>query len=245
MRRTIGVAALTMLLALGTAGLATTAMAAGEKGTDYEWSIELDCSKCHQKECASLGLLEAETDEAAAEAAEEAAEEAADTDAVKATGEADGSKEGAEARSNVTVELSEEELAHLAEVTAYGPMHAENFGLTCTTCHQDSDELAAGHKKLNNGKEAKRLKKSTVSSEICVTCHPEEDLVEATADYVALVDGKGTVVNPHDRPDVESHEGIQCMDCHTVHSGKQIQEAAMTTCLSCHHAGVFECNTCH
>ena len=30
-----------------------------------------------------------------------------------------------------------------------------------------------------------------------------------------------------------------------AHSGKQIDLTAATTCNSCHHAGVFECGTCH
>ena len=98
---------------------------------------------------------------------------------------------------------------------------------------------------MNSGKEATRLKKSEVDASICLTCHQPEKLVEATADYTGLTDTKGTTVNPHELPKVGNHETIQCFNCHQVHSEKAITETAIAACNSCHHAGVFECNTCH
>ena len=132
-----------------------------------------------------------------------------------------------------------------SKVDGYAVMHAGDFGLTCIDCHVDSDELAKGHKKLNSGKEAKRLKKSDVACDVCATCHNADDLVAKTADYKGLVDSNGTVVNPHHLPATESHTAITCTDCHQVHSGEPIAESAPGACTSCHHAGVYECGTCH
>ena len=184
--------------------------------TEYKWSMDLDCALCHAKEAASLGLTAA-------------AEE----------GTADGAKADAE--------MTDEELgsAHTTEVAAYARTHVQDFKFECATCHIESEGLEKGHKKLNSGKEATRLKKSEVDASICLTCHQPEKLVEATADYTGLTDTKGTTVNPHELPKVGTHETIQCFNCHQVHSEKAITETAIAACNSCHHAGVFECNTCH
>ena len=199
-----------------------TAMAFGMVGlanaaqTEYKWSMDLDCALCHAKEAASLGLTAA-------------AEE----------GTADGAKADAE--------MTDEELgsAHTTEVATYARMHVQDFKFECTTCHIESEGLEKAHKKLNSGKEATRLKKSAVDDSICLTCHQPEKLVEATADYTGLTDTKETTVNPHELPKVGNHETIQCFNCHQVHSEKAITETAIAACNSCHHAGVFECNTCH
>ena len=184
--------------------------------TEYKWSMDLDCALCHAKEAASLGLTAA-------------AEE----------GTADGAKADAE--------MTDEELgsAHTTEVAAYARTHVQDFKFECATCHIESEGLEKGHKKLNSGKEATRLKKSEVDASICLTCHQPEKLVEATADYTGLTDTKGTTVNPHELPKVGNHETIQCFNCHQVHSEKAITETAIAVCNSCHHAGVFECGTCH
>ena len=199
-----------------------TAMAFGMVGlanaaqTEYKWSMDLDCALCHAKEAASLGLT------AAAE---------------------EGTADGAKADAGMT----DEELgsAHTTEVATYARMHVQDFKFECTTCHIESEGLEKAHKKLNSGKEATRLKRSAVDDSICLTCHQPEKLIEATADYTGLTDTKETTVNPHDLPKVENHKTIQCVDCHQVHSEKAITETAIAVCNSCHHAGVFECGTCH
>lgn len=197
--------------------LATLGHAAGEKGTDYEWSTKLDCSLCHQKEVDSL-------------------------------------KSSAVATQNDVVDVSKtaetasapiRENNHTDDINGYAVMHAETLGLVCTDCHADSDGLNSGHKKLNSGKESKRLKKSEVANEACTSCHEIERLEKATASYKGIIDNNGTVVNPHALPASESHDNIHCTDCHEAHSGKTIDETGVGTCISCHHAGVFECNTCH
>lgn len=81
--------------------------------------------------------------------------------------------------------------------------------------------------------------------EDCLSCHDAEELKVKTVDSTVLVDAKGKTVNPHDLPSNEDHASIQCTNCHTEHSAESAVEKAPKECLSCHHAGVYECNTCH
>ena len=220
------ISALATAMAFGMVGLANAAQ------TEYKWSMDLDCALCHAKEAASLGLTAA-AEEGTADRTK------ADAETTDEEGTADGAKADAE--------TTDEELgsAHTTEVAAYARMHVQNFKFECTTCHIESEGLEKAHKKLNSGKEATRLKRSEVDDSICLTCHQSEKLVEATADYTGLTDAKGTTVNPHELPKVGNHEIIQCFNCHQVHSEKAITETAIAACNSCHHAGVFECGTCH
>ena len=312
---------------------AMTADANEAATTEYEWSMDLDCSICHANEYASLGMEvsssdaaatdEAATSESAAESATEGAtEEAASAGFVDGTYEGTGKGIGGKVPVTVTVtdgKISEVVVGDNSEtqgigskaiesmpaafvgvdsvegieavdgvsgatitskalrtaVTAavesaagdsatdaasdtteaagdytieqYAAMHVESLSFNCTTCHVESEGLDKAHAKLNSGKTAKRLKKTEVGSELCTTCHVQEDLAAATADYQGLVDSNGTVVNPHDLPEVEDHESIVCTDCHKAHKAddKTVADNASSTCTSCHHAGVFECGTCH
>ena len=71
---------------------------------------------------------------------------------------------------------------------------------------------------------------------------PEEH-VALTAGVTELTDSNGTMVNPHEVMGLtEGHADIVCADCHAMHSAGS---TAAETCVSCHHAGVYECNTCH
>ena len=80
----------------------------------------------------------------------------------------------------------------------------------------------------------------------CTPCHATEDLVAATAECTALTDNNGTVVNPHDLPAVADHEGLACSSCHKKHDiGTGIDKTAQRSCVSCHHAYVYDCFTCH
>ena len=200
--------------------LVVGATAAPASAQDYEWSIGLDCSICHSIQYESLGLMQAED----AKGTDKPANEATDKE-----------------------EACDEASLHAAEVTAFASMHGKNFGFACTVCHTDTPELAAGHKKLNSGKNATRLKKSSVSEKMCLACHKADALAEATADSVVLTDTHGTIVNPHDLPANDSHDALTCFSCHTVHPGEEdeINQNAFATCVSCHHEKVFECGTCH
>lgn len=119
------------------------------------------------------------------------------------------------------------------------------LGLGCTDCHAD-DALIDIHGKMKpNAKVPTKLKKSDLSVETCAACHSSEALVEATADSSALTDSEGTVVNPHDIPDVKEHKDISCQSCHKMHAESKPASMAPTLCQDCHHEDVYECYTCH
>ncbi|KUO62669.1 MAG: hypothetical protein APF84_06880 [Gracilibacter sp. BRH_c7a] len=118
-------------------------------------------------------------------------------------------------------------------------------GFSCATCHADNENLAKAHEGATDSKRMPtKLKTTKVEEQACLSCHNKEDLVEKTCD-VLLVDSEGTSVNPHELSENESHALINCNNCHSMHSSKTFQEQATLTCLSCHHAEVFECGTCH
>lgn len=140
---------------------------------------------------------------------------------------------------------------HVNEKAAWGnekalaSKHAA-FDLACVDCHTDEKGLVKGHKKAKEGvAEVKRLKKSEIDPEVCLTCHKREDLTKATVDLDVLTDSKGTTVNPHELPDVVEHEGVSCASCHYMHRDKRATEAAPAVCDGCHHDGVYECFSCH
>lgn len=117
---------------------------------------------------------------------------------------------------------------------------------TCTTCHDDESSMVEAHKDATvDGKMPKKLKKTEVNVATCSSCHADSERISATADNTACTDSKGTVVNPHDLPDNEDHRKIVCSDCHKEHAAEPIEETAKKECISCHHADVFECHTCH
>lgn len=224
-----GIAALALAgLGLAGAGQASAATSGSDEAeTEYEWSIDLDCTICHAKQAESLGVLEAEANDEA-----EADEKADASEADAAAGAEEAEAEAADADDEA--------------IRDFAAQHVQDFGLTCVTCHEDSPELAKAHNKLNSGKESKRLKKTKVTSEVCLGCHVQEDLADATADFEGIVDEKGTVVNPHALPENDSHADITCLTCHKVHDTEDsVADNAMSACLGCHHAGVFECGTCH
>ncbi len=235
-------AGLAVALVLGIAGTCTgmpTNAHAAEKSdaTDYTWSIDLDCSLCHERQYASLGL---ETEGSASDTKAKTAENEDESN-----GKGSSTNKKTDIKTEANAETTESS-ADLGAISSYASMHAQSLQLTCTSCHEDTEGLAKGHKKLNSGKEAKRLKKSEVSSDVCLTCHNQTELAETTKDCTILTDENGTVVNPHDIPDVEDHGDITCTSCHTVHDTEDgIAKTALTTCTNCHHADVFECGTCH
>lgn len=120
------------------------------------------------------------------------------------------------------------------------------FGWNCITCHEDSKELETAHKRLNSGKEATRLKRTSVSDELCRTCHETKGLAKQTVDCKYLTDDNGTTVNPHGLPETSDHASISCMSCHQAHETKEsLVQTARDVCANCHHANVYECGTCH
>lgn len=211
----------------------------------YEWSIDLDCTLCHGAQTASVSMQSDSPADSTATAE-------VDVDANVLTSEnaeptALGTKSAADtAMSASDIHQTKAEDKGPSTIDRYAAQHVENLGFTCISCHEDTEGLAAGHKKLNSGKEATHLRKSKVDSDLCATCHSVEALASATADSAAVTDGKGTSVNPHDLPKTDSHLGIGCTDCHVAHNVEaHVAETALATCTSCHHANVFACGTCH
>lgn len=211
-----------VLAVLATAVLPAGRVCAATDEAAYEWSIDLDCVECHEVQ-ASLFV-------------ETSKPEGGKIEGGYSLPVKDGYESAEEAASEI----------ELSSVDEYAAMHAQKLGLTCTSCHEDTEGLAAGHKRLNSGKQATRLRKSSVENKVCLACHDEDILAKATEKDGQLTDKKGTAVNPHGLPAVEDHEGILCVDCHHVHEvASTVEEAASAACSSCHHAGVFECGTCH
>ena len=128
--------------------------------------------------------------------------------------------------------------------------HAE---AACVACHTDAESLGTVHEgATTDDKMPKRLRKTEVSEDACLTCHygTREGLAEATAS-LTVVDKNGTEAHPHDLPATEAgeHESIACGECHAMHtpgsSADTLLEAATERCQKCHHQNVFECGTCH
>ena len=117
----------------------------------------------------------------------------------------------------------------------------------CVNCHTDQEVLAEIHDGVTGeDKTPKRLKKTEVSADACLSCHgSEQELAQKTAEATCLTDKNGTVVNPHDLPDVPDHDKVTCTSCHIAHEPTERSEAAYDACLTCHHAEVYECYTCH
>ena len=89
----------------------------------------------------------------------------------------------------------------------------------------------------------------TVAEEVsddCLSCHNADDVREQTEGVTVLVDNNGTEVNPHNLPAGRSHAfADDCTACHDGHTIEGTLERAEEQCVSCHHADVFECYTCH
>jgi len=125
--------------------------------------------------------------------------------------------------------------------------HAEEEGLTCITCHEDSPGLAKAHNNVAMGEaNVKRLKNTEVSDTVCLSCHSLAELATVLPESVYLVDEHGTRVNPHAVPATEGHDGVNnCSSCHETHTLSSAVELSYKNCTSCHHHEVFECGSCH
>lgn len=124
---------------------------------------------------------------------------------------------------------------------------ASHGTLACVSCHTDEAGLQTVHGDvdMNDYKAPKKLKKTEVSKEACLSCHDLSDAAAATADLTVLTDDNGTTVNPHEMPGNDEHAKLTCAKCHTMHEEGTPQDTATQVCASCHHAGVYECYTCH
>lgn len=140
---------------------------------------------------------------------------------------------------------------HTAEATSttgteacLAKAHAD-LGNKCADCHEDTSALADVHANAGDATPASALKKTEVTAQTCLSCHESLDvLAQKTAD-VAIVDDVGNSANPHALQSSKDHDAIACADCHVSHKASDALSEAKSVCLSCHHAGVFECGTCH
>lgn len=117
--------------------------------------------------------------------------------------------------------------------------------VTCLACH---GEVSAGLTAVEDPGRPTEASQPDASRKAADSTDDDlgmDALAALTDDSRALVDGDGTVVNPHDLPDVKDHEGIGCTDCHKVHAEDDPAKRAAKACAACHHANVFECYTCH
>lgn len=241
------------LLAMASLSVGASGVFGAEAGA---WSFDADCGSCHVNEEASghpADDKEAGKDSAGAKDAAEngksdkgSAETAAkdkDTSAKDKDTSAqdkDASAKDKDATQNEDA-LQDEETADLPLIAAHNGL------LTCTMCHSDEEALEEVHEDVSDrSRKPRRLKSTSVDSGLCQGCHGDmEALAEATKESKALVDEFGTTVNPHDLPSSDLHDRLGCLSCHSAHNGLAAADSAMKTCLSCHHAEVFECYTCH
>lgn len=142
----------------------------------------------------------------------------------------------------------ETDVASFDDAACTASQHA-SLKTSCLTCHDDVSGLEDAHKKvtLESQKKKATLKKTEVSEDICLTCHDKAELAAATTASTALTDKNGLTVNPHDLPANDDHAeaGTTCSSCHKLHTSESATETASAVCRNCHHADVYECNTCH
>lgn len=141
-----------------------------------------------------------------------------------------------------TCHTKQADAADNEKTTAFA--HA-SLQLACIDCHTDDELISIHDGATADSKQPRKLKKSTFDQAVCLSCHDDATLADATRDSEALTDANGTTVNPHELPDVEEHKDTTCTSCHKMHSTKSIEKTANAYCATCHHAEVFECHTCH
>jgi hypothetical protein len=128
------------------------------------------------------------------------------------------------------------------------PQATAHEALNCTICHTDEQQLQKSHDGIKlSDKPASKPSVITVAESTCVSCHGDlQKVSELTATSEALKDDKGLIVNPHSRPDGETHaqNPATCTSCHNNHS-EALARDAKKYCASCHHRGVWQCGTCH
>lgn len=141
-------------------------------------------------------------------------------------------------------------MCHAAQQESYKNTACEaslHAAQSCSDCHAEEDSLAAVHEgKTAESAMTKRLKKTAVSDELCLSCHyGDKDALASSTSDIELTDSRGTSRNPHDLGGVPEHEGISCSGCHKMHEAADTADQAKKQCLNCHHSDVFECYTCH
>jgi hypothetical protein len=231
---TVAIAALAVVPLSAGAATINSALLGGasssdEAGEAFEWTDDADCTLCHAKQAESVenedllaykhAALDCTFCHEYQSVDEDAADVDADTDADdEASVEADEAPAGDEDADDVEVVDD-----------------AETPSLTMAEVHANVTAVSTVKKSS--------LVNTSVDEAACLTCHDRDALIEATADCTVLTDAQGTVVNPHDLIEGSQHDQVTCEDCHKMHSNDSA--AAYRACVSCHHAEVWECGTCH
>lgn len=237
----VAATALGLVCAAGCAWLAPgtgAAPARADEAASFDmatWTAEADCALCHAAEVATFAAADDGEGDGAGQAGE-AADASAETKNAEPDGKADDSSAAEPADSADDGSDDENSLARTG-------MIAQVHGFDCTVCH-DEDALTELHRSTTKTQRKASLKlKNAVSNETCLMCHDSyEALAEQTAESTYLTDDHGLTVNPHDVPAEEGHDDpIACTSCHSVHK----EYEPIRYCYGCHHADVFECNTCH
>ena len=119
--------------------------------------------------------------------------------------------------------------------------------MECLSCHEYGSGLEKAHEKVSPGDTPREgLRRTKVDDAVCTPCHDYAELVSKTASSTVLTDSEGTTANPHEvLATGEGHADVQCSSCHKMHKAEDTATTANNLCLSCHHAEVYECGTCH
>ena len=176
--------------------------------------------------------------------APQASSQSTDQDAAAASA-SDGAETAANWSPDADCAACHEKEASSAEAPGCLAQAHAQLGYVCADCHADEQSLTAAHKNGASGTPATRLQASDVDDAACLACHDSREAIAAQTTDVTIADDKGTAVNPHALPASPDHYSLACIDCHTSHEAAPALEEAESTCASCHHAGVFECGTCH
>lgn len=146
-------------------------------------------------------------------------------------------------------------LCHVDEKDSYTSaacLASAHQDILCVSCHDNQASMAEVHEgKTVGDKVPNKLKQTEVGGTTCLSCHYEtlENLAIATPDIPDAIDDNKTTINPHEAMLMPQHQTeedrILCGDCHKMHKDKTAEKAMSLACTSCHHAGVFECYTCH
>lgn len=123
---------------------------------------------------------------------------------------------------------------------------SQHDSVVCITCHSDQSSLSEVHKEVSSIKDPKKGKlwNTTIAEATCTACHGSwEELAAITKDDTTLTDAQKTSINPHEIPASDNHDEISCVNCHVMHINDP--SVIRRQCISCHHAEVWECGTCH
>ena len=115
----------------------------------------------------------------------------------------------------------------------------------CMICHDAVPELTTTHKGIRNAEPTMKLMHTAVENDACTSCHDTASLADRTRGSVALADSNQATINPHALPENKGHSKICCTDCHTAHQATDVLERGPEVCQNCHHADIYECDTCH